>query len=167
MSVVGTPRESGFTLLELLVVLVIIALGAGLGVSWLQGGSDQRLQSFSQQWADELRMAASHALGQRQLVAMIGNDQGYRFVTWQHPRGDAEGRWAPLSTPLLTEKTWPTGLAVSPQTPSEAGGPWLAWWPDGEVLATRLDMRLSGSRIVLAVDGRGVRLEPPGEVVDE
>lgn len=167
MSAAATPRESGFTLLELLVVLVIIALGASLGVSWLQGGSDQRLQTFARQWADELRMAASHALGQRQLVAVIGDDQGYRFVTWQHPRGDAEGHWSPLSTPLLTERAWPAGLAVSPQTPGEDGDPWLAWWPDGEVLATRLDMRLSGSWTVLAVDGRGVRLEPPGEVIDQ
>jgi general secretion pathway protein H len=73
-------RARGVTLLELLIVLAIMALGAALVVPMLGSGvSNTELRSAARQLASGLRLARSEAVAQRRETFLVLDVAGRRF----------------------------------------------------------------------------------------
>jgi general secretion pathway protein H len=111
------PGAGGFTLVELLVVLVVLALGAGLVFASI--GSDERgvAEREAKRLAGALEHAAALAQWQNETLGVSAEGSAYRF--W---RRGADGRWAPLTgDDVLATRTLPQGLAAKPAT--YAGSP--------------------------------------------
>lgn len=90
--------EAGLTLIEMLVVLAIVAVMAGvtvLGLGALDRGG--RAEAEARRLADRLQLASDTALVAGAPLAMAWNARGYRFLRWDAGRG----AWAGSGDGLL------------------------------------------------------------------
>ena len=107
-------RGGGFTLVEILVVLIVIGLAAGIVYAQLDTDPRQTLQREGRRFAGALEHAALLAQWQNATLGVSAGGNGYRF--WR--RGsDAEGeRWLALSDDaLLAPRALPEPLLAVPR----------------------------------------------------
>jgi general secretion pathway protein H len=74
------PRQRGFTLLELLVVLTIMAFAAAIVVPSLGGPSTSELKSAARELASGLRYARGQAIVHRNEAALVLDIEGRTFT---------------------------------------------------------------------------------------
>lgn len=157
-------RAAGFTLIEVLVVIVIVGVLA-LAVTLAVGGSaERRLQGEAERFAALVAHACTQAeLGGRDIgIAVLAG--GYGFS-----RFDAEG-WQPLPDEgELRWRAWPEGLTAElgrdgrPLARSEAGDrPQLVCFASGELTPFELVLRLGDTG-----EAQRVRGESDGTVGTE
>jgi general secretion pathway protein H len=80
-------RSSGVTLLELLIVMALMAILAGVVMPMFGGGvSTTELRSSARQIAAGLRSARSEALAQRRETFLVLDVAGKRFMVDRDPR---------------------------------------------------------------------------------
>jgi general secretion pathway protein H len=138
-----TPDDRGFTLLELLVVLVILGVTAGLVV--LQLGGDERATAAreARRLAGALEHAAAAAQWRSEALGVSADGDGYQF--WRRSDDD---RWRALTgDDVLAAHRLPPGLRVAPA--SYAGMP----VPSDAILPFRATGRNEPYAIVLAAAG--------------
>ena len=84
---VAPTRQRGVTLLEILIVLALMALLAGIALPMLGSGvSTTELRGSARQLAAGLRSARSEALAQRRETFLLLDVAGKRFKVDQDPR---------------------------------------------------------------------------------
>jgi type II secretion system protein H len=87
---------SGFTLAEILVVLLVIGLGAGLLYAQLETDPRQALEREARRFAGALEHAALLAQWKNQTLGVSAAGAGYRF--WRRDATNSDGpRWVALS----------------------------------------------------------------------
>jgi general secretion pathway protein H len=111
-------RSRGFTLLELLVVMVLAGIMLGMVSLNAMPGTRQALQNDAQRIALLLQLARDEAIVRNRPIAFEADSQGYRFLirennTWQLLTGDD------LLRPREFQRA-PVRLMISP--PSSAAG---------------------------------------------
>ncbi|WP_137079908.1 prepilin-type N-terminal cleavage/methylation domain-containing protein [Halomonas caseinilytica] len=153
--------QSGFSLLEVLIVMTIIAALTGLSVAWLEGGSEPSLDSARERLRIDLERAAIQAMEQQRAIGLRPSDTGYAFVT----REPGDTTWQRLETPSLPPRRWQLDIALRrhPVSPASPATPWLIWWPDGEVLGGRLELSTDERHRHLVIDLLGIRDATAGE----
>ena len=129
--------SQGFSLLEMLVVLLIVGLFSAMSVAWLDSGQAP-IQQALQQLAAEARTHAAQARHSGQVLGLRWNGKQPEFVRLQQDKDIA--RWVVEPSRL---KPWPALLgadwtvSTEPQvvfTPSGvARSAVLNWqWPEGQ-----------------------------------
>lgn len=112
-------RQKGFTLLELLVVLVIISIMLGVATLNALPSERQVLQEEARRIALLMQLARDEALVRSRPMAFEGDENGYRFLI-----KDA-GEWKPFGADeQLRERSFPQApvrLGIDP--PSQGSGP--------------------------------------------
>lgn len=129
-------RSRGFSLLEMLVVLLIVGLFSALGVAFLDAGQAPMRQALAQ-LANEARSQAAQARHAGQLLGLRWNGRSPEFVRWQAGRGAPGWRVEPsrgAPWPAGLQPDWP--VSSEPQvmfTPSGLARPVsLTWrWTEG------------------------------------
>ncbi|MDX1668166.1 MAG: prepilin-type N-terminal cleavage/methylation domain-containing protein [Limnobacter sp.] len=93
--------QAGFTLLELLVVLVVISIATGLIVVRGTPGDSRYLENEAEKLNQILRIANQHALLKSIELRFSTGPKGYVFEQLEN------GRWIPVQKePLLRERQW-------------------------------------------------------------
>ena len=111
----SAQNTRGFTLLEILVVLVIIAVMAGLLVFSAHDSPERRLQREAHALAALLNIATDEAVMQSREMGLVINDRGYHFVVF-----DAESKkWLPLQKRPLADHVFPEAYTVQFQLDGE------------------------------------------------
>jgi type II secretion system protein H len=85
----------GFTLAEVLVVLVVIGLAAGLAYARLDSDPRQAVEREGRRLAAALEHAASLAQWRNETLGVSAGGGGYRF--WRRDASADGDRWVPLS----------------------------------------------------------------------
>lgn len=97
--------QGGFTLLELLVVLLIMALGSAGVVLSLRQSPEQALEQEAQRLIYWLEVARQQSSTQGQRVQWVANEQGYAFFS-SGPSALPKGTipWLNSNTMLLSDR---------------------------------------------------------------
>ena len=97
------PGSAGFTLVELMVVLAVMGLLAGVAVwRWPAGDQEARADAFA--LASRIAAARDQAIIGGRPLALELDAAGYRFVE----RGEAG--WRPVAEASLRERRWSDGV---------------------------------------------------------
>jgi len=153
---VGPSRRPGrgFTLIEVLVVVLIIVVVVGLlGVQLMRGPEDQ-VREESERLAQLLNAARQEAILQGRVFAFSGERDSYRFL-----RLERDGRLkATAEDDLLRAQRLPPGVvieAIQIEGAGDAPRDGMVFLPSGEVQAFRLVLLGGGARwsVVGSPDG--------------
>jgi general secretion pathway protein H len=146
----------GFTLIEMLVVLMIIGLFAGLVGTITQPDGRAVLKLEAERLSQLLDFAATEARLSGKSIAWTAEESGYRF--W---RAGEDAAWTEVrDSDLLRARTLPQGVAVADfrvENMRPQGGMRLEFTPQGSPLAFSIGLSLGAERY--AVTG-----SPVGEV---
>jgi type II secretion system protein H len=135
-----SAASRGFTLLELLVVLVILGVAAGLVVLQLGGDESATAEREARRLAGALEHAAAAAQWRSEVLGVSADGDGYRF--WR--RGD-DDRWLALTgDDVLAAHRLPPGMRVG--SVAYAGAP----VPSDAILPFRASGRNEPYAIALA-----------------
>lgn len=131
---VDMGRERGFTLIEMLVVLMIIGLFFGLVSAITRPDERAVLRLEADRLSQLLDFAASEARLTGQSIAWTAEDSGYRF--W---RSDDNAEWLEIrDSDVLRARTLPQGISISRfrvESMRPQGGIRLEFTPYGSSLA--------------------------------
>jgi general secretion pathway protein H len=107
----GACWQGGFTLLELLVVLVIAGIILGMVSVNAMPSARQNLQNEAQRIALLLQLARDEAIVRNRMIAFEAESDHYRFLLRD------ENKWQTMTDELLRERPFklaPVGLAIDP-----------------------------------------------------
>jgi len=91
------PRARGFSMLEILIVLALMAMASAIVIPMLSGGvSNTDLRSAARQLASGLRLARSEAVAQRRETFLVLDVAGRRFKVDRDPEEHALPRGVEL-----------------------------------------------------------------------
>jgi general secretion pathway protein H len=110
-------RARGFTLVEILVVVAILAIGGAIAAVTLSNDERASLAREAQRFAGAIEYAADRAKVRHETLGVSADGAAWRF--W---RRSAEGRWSALSDdPALVPRVLAPPLRAMPHR--YAGGP--------------------------------------------
>jgi general secretion pathway protein H len=145
-------RHRGFTLVEILVVVAIIAITAGLATLAFDGDDRGTAAREARRFAGALEHASARAQWRAETLGVSADGEGWRF--WR--REPDANRWLPFSgDDVLDAHRLPSGMALAPLSfagkslPADAIVPLRASGRN-EPYAFALTYRTS--RIILAAD---------------
>jgi general secretion pathway protein H len=152
----SSTAQGGFTLLELLIVVAVIALASGLSILALRDPASQRLEQEAARLAALLDAARleSRTSGQAVSWQPIATPQAdFRF---EPPLAVMGGPSTPGgSAASRSVDAWPTQW-LHPGVQAEViGAPRLVLGPEPLLPPQRVHLRLAGQELVLASDGLG------------
>ena len=154
--------RSGFTLIEMLVVLMIMGLFVGLVSTIIRPDDRAVLRLEAERLSQLLDSAAAEARLTGKSIAWTADESGYRF--WRS--GEGAG-WSEIrDSELLRARTLPQGMAVSAfrvENMRPQGAVRLEFAPQGSSLAFTIGMSLGAERYAIAGSPIGDVRAMPGE----
>jgi general secretion pathway protein H len=146
-------RNTGFTLVELLVVMVIIGITLGLASLNAIPSPRQDLQQEAQRLALLLQLARDEAIVRNRQVAFEANPERYRFVV-RNDKG-----WEPVTRDdLLRERTFrgaPLQLVLNPATGADPNVVRITFGREPVDKPFVLTLATGGNAIAIRADGVG------------
>ena len=140
--------QSGLTLIEMLAVMLVLGLLAGLIAANLPRADGQALRPEAERLAALLAHASAEARLTGKRIAWDGRPAGYGFLRWS----EADG-WRDFPTDaVLRRRALPTGVLIEGMSgaPTDSDGRMrLEFVGDG--LATAVEIRLAGDGMRMAV----------------
>lgn len=156
------PYSRGFTLLEILVVVLIIGILVSLATLAIRDNPEQRLQTEGQRFAALLRLAAQEAVLQSREAAVVFERGGYHFLVLEN------GEWAQAEDQVFRPRDLPDGMEFEIVIEGEKldfgsqrrREPRVYLLSGGEMTPFELDLRSSDRSAVYRIRGDiGGRLE--------
>lgn len=137
-------HSQGFTLLEILLVLVILAFASSAVVMYASNDDTSLINRQTNQLAEDFNFARNLATSKHRLVGWQVTSQGYRFV-----QRDVLGRWLTIESRVLKPRHWPEGLKLLglqedlPPDYLAEQAPLVVFFPAGEVTSLKFGLQLN------------------------
>ncbi|MGO1232824.1 MAG: type II secretion system minor pseudopilin GspH, partial [Marinobacter sp.] len=102
--------QRGFTLIEILVVLIIVGMLAALTIANMAGGSRQReLQEQVREMYLLMQTASEQAVLNNRELGLVLERRGYRFVAFE----EESGEWGSPPEPIFRFRSLPDWLVIT------------------------------------------------------
>lgn len=144
-SATGAERGAGFTLVELMVVLVVLGLAAAAVSTTLPGQRDALRDA--DRFGAQLGHARDEALLGTRTVEVVADATGYRF------RRRGRGGWEPLEQAPFAARAWSPGTSVLFEGGADRAS--FRFDPVGAAQPQSLLLGDDDGRIRVAVDATG------------
>jgi general secretion pathway protein H len=158
--------ERGFTLIEMLVVLLVMGLLAGLVTVSARPDDRALLRVEAERLAQLITLAATESRLTGKAVAWTANGPGYRFWRFSEASG-----WSPITDDILRARTLPQGMTISRLQVDNTRSPEqmrLQLNPYGSAPPFRVEMSLGEARDTVEGSPVGeVRVVPQGGTGNE
>lgn len=103
-------RQTGFTMIEIMVVLVVVGLLASLAIVNLGGGREQReMTSKIRELYVLMQTASEQAILNNEELGLVIDERGYRFVVYD----ELEREWESESERLFQGREFPEWMSVT------------------------------------------------------
>jgi general secretion pathway protein H len=135
-------RQHGFTLIELMVVVVIMAVVLSVGMLSLRPSDAALLTTQQSQLKSLLRLASDHAAFEQRLYLVAPDEQGLTTYVFTDQAWSVSSKMVFLPWQAGLSVQWNTDLTFAEQNQLPQAG-WL-FWPSGEVLPGEVEMQLDG-----------------------
>lgn len=163
----ASRSQRGFTLMELLVVMVLIGVVAGLASLSIGDGGERRLRSESERLAATLRLARDELLISGESDRALGlRRDGYSFLQLML-LDDHTREWRPLEDPQLGPWQFEQGIIEAqleldgnrqPLPQTRGWEPHIRLGNTGEMTPALITLRVTGKdlvrHIVIGLEGR-------------
>jgi len=104
-------RQQGFSLIELIVVLAIIATVTGVVVPRINFGGDKKLiRNETLRLAELFRRASDESVFKTTEIGILFTEGDYQFLKLE---GDNRtGKWVPFESDTFRKREWPEGVEI-------------------------------------------------------
>lgn len=125
-------RQKGFTLIELMVVVVIMAIVASVGVMSLGGQTQTQLESEERRFMAAFSWVQDQSTLRQKLFLLAPNEEGLRAYYLSQGKWQEAKQFRAVSWPVGWQVDWngeQNGEQLQPKAPANG---WLIW-PSGDV----------------------------------
>jgi general secretion pathway protein H len=112
------PGPSGFTLIEILIVVLIISIVTSVGVLTISRNNNKEIELFAKELTQVIRMAEEQAMLQPVELGLMMKDQTYQFAGLQTTENTNTQHWSALDDNVLGQHAIPSHIEVRVDTQS-------------------------------------------------
>lgn len=105
-------KAKGFTLVEILVVLVILSIVASVAMISVSHNQNKRVESIAQQLVQSFTLAQEQAMLQPTVVGLKLTSSSFQFDAYRAATQQQKALWQPLKKALLGKQTIPDSIEI-------------------------------------------------------
>ena len=108
-------KKAGFTLLEILVVMIIISIVAGIAALTLNVNQHDRYQTLAKQLANAITLAEQEAMLRSATIGLQINSHAYQFFIFTRNEKSGKNKWMPLNLHWSNQHVLPDDTKIQLQ----------------------------------------------------
>jgi general secretion pathway protein H len=110
--------HAGFTLIEILIVVLIISIVTSVGVLTISRNNNKEVESFAKEFTQVIKLAEETAMLQPAELGLIVKAENYQFVILEAAKDGKAKHWSPLDDNALGQHLIPSHVQISIDTHS-------------------------------------------------
>jgi general secretion pathway protein H len=105
-------HSAGFTLIEILVVLLIISIVTSVALLNINRNENKQMESFANELTQILTLAEEQAMLQPNVLGLSLNDNSFHFASLQ-PGAEKKNIWTPVQDTILGKHNIPSNIQLN------------------------------------------------------
>jgi general secretion pathway protein H len=105
-------KQRGFTLIEILVVILIISIITSVGVMSIGRNENKEVEKFANELTQLVSLAERQAMLQPNTLGLQLSQQSFQFSSLQNKQADTKQEWVPLQDSMLGKRNIPDNIEL-------------------------------------------------------
>jgi general secretion pathway protein H len=105
-------KQKGFTLVEILVVMLIISIITSVGVLSINRNENKQVETFASELAQLVSLAERQAMLQPNVLGLQLEKESFQFSSLQTGQAGTKQDWVPLDDNILGKREIPDGIEL-------------------------------------------------------